>query len=285
MSKKSETMPKIMATATKKSKPLDLMTRGKTPDTEVVKVRVSEVAVKGRWRSLKDKQLGILCDSMSKIGLQTPISVRATKEGGFRLVAGRHRLKAAKRLGWKRIDAILMRGRKIDRQLWRDAENLHRTDLTALERAEAVTRWAKLVAEKAAQSEHPGGKQPHDKGVSKAAKVIGITRDNVRRSQTIASISSAARKAAADGGLADNEAALLKIANESTEDQVGKVHELAKGKRAVKPELSAKEKKQSKQLRRAFRRANKFRMAWEAAAPIVRQKFIKSDLKPTGSDS
>jgi ParB-like chromosome segregation protein Spo0J len=210
---------------------------------------------------------------MNQIGLRTPISVRVITEG-FRLVAGRHRLEAARKLGWKRIDAIVMRDDKLDRQIWHNAENLDRADLTVLERSEAVTQRAKVEAKKAAQDAHPGGRQPNDKGISKAAKALGTSRENVSRSKKIAAISPEAKEAAVKARLADNEAALLKVANEAPDAQVRKVRELAKPKRASKPELSDKEQVQFNRLKRTFAKATKHRRAWTAACNIARDRFI-----------
>ena len=169
-----------------------------------------------------------------------------------------------------------MRGDKLDQRIWHDAENLERADLTALERAESEARMAKNLAKKAARHAHPGGHQPHEKGDSKAAKVIGVSRDNVRRSRMIAAISSAAKEEAKGAGLADNGAALLKIAKEQTpEAQIRKVRELATPKGASsKPELSKKERKQLKQLKRTFREATDHCRAWKRACKIVRDRFI-----------
>jgi ParB family chromosome partitioning protein len=220
---------------------------------------------------------------MEQIGLRTPISVRSSKKG-IQLVAGRHRLEAAKKLGWKRIEAIVMRGDKLDRRIWHHAENLDRADLTALERAEAVAQRAKDVAKKAAQDAHPGGRQPHDKGVSKAAKAIGVSRDSIRRSRAIAAISPAAKKAASDAGLTDNEAALLKIAKEPTPDaQVLKVHDLAKPKQTLKPDFPDKERKQFNRLKRTFAEATEHRRAWKRARKIARDRFIAHICKLTTS--
>ena len=273
------TIPKRMTASTKRSKPLDdnsadRKIRTKSSSINIVRVRVADVAIPERWRNINEKALDSLANSMSMIGLQTPISIRA-KNGGFRLVAGRHRLEAAKQLGWKYIDAIVTHVGQIDRQLWHEVENLDRVDLTALERAEAVATKAKLAAKWAAQDAHPGGRQPHDKGVSKAAKSIGVTRDNVRRSNVIADISPAAKAAIVDAGLADKQAALLKIANEPTpEAQVDKVHELAKPKQAPKSGLSEKARKQFKRLKRRFTDAVGLHQAWMKADKIVRDRFI-----------
>jgi ParB/RepB/Spo0J family partition protein len=284
MSRKSKTMPKVMSTETKRSKPLDPPIRHKRRDIEVRRVRVADVAIPDRWRSINENALASLIDSMSMIGLKMPITVRATSTG-YRLVAGRHRLEVAKRLGWKWIVAIVTHAGKIDRQLWHEVENLDRVDLTALERAEAVVRRAKLAVKKAARGANSGGRQPNDKGISKAAKALGTSRDDVSRSKKMAAISVEAKEAAVEAGLADNGAALLKVAKEATtKAQVRKVHELANPKRASKPDLSVHERKQFKRLRRTFAAAVKFRQAWTRASKIVRDRFIARirKLAPTG---
>ena len=252
----------------------DCKTSTKSSSIEVVKVRVADIVIPDGWRSINEKAVDSLADSMSTIGLKTPITVRINSTG-IRLDAGRHRLEAAKKLGWTHIAAIVTHDDKLDRQLWHYAENLDRVDLTALERAEAVASRAKLATKRAAQDAHPGGRQPHDKGVTKAAKAIGTTRDNVRRSKAIANLPSAVKEAARDAGLVDNETALLKVAKEQTqEDQVRKVRELEKRTRAPKPDLSAKERRQLKLLKRAFTKASEFRRAWQRASKIVRDRFI-----------
>jgi hypothetical protein len=177
-----------------------------------------------------------------------------------------------------------MRDHKLDRQLWHYAENLHRVDLTALEYAEVVAKQAKLIAKKIKREAHPGGRQPNDKGISKTAKALGTSRDDVSRSNKIAAISLEAKEAAVEAGLGDNEAALLKIANATLETQIGKVRELAEPKRASKLELSEKERKQFRRLKRRFNDAIDLQQAWTKACKIVRDRFITHirKLAPTG---
>jgi len=89
------------------------------------------------------------------------------------------------------------------------------------------------------------------------------------------------QKAAKAAGLDDNESALVKVAKEATPAaQTKKLHELAKDKRVRAHALSPDEIKQLKALKRAFAHAPKFKKAWNKASPAVRQKFIKTTLKP-----
>ena len=57
---------------------------------ETKSIRIDNIKVIGNHRPIVKKKLRVIKDSMAKIGLKTPITVRATKEG-YKLVTGRHR--------------------------------------------------------------------------------------------------------------------------------------------------------------------------------------------------
>jgi ParB-like chromosome segregation protein Spo0J len=247
--------------------------------TRLQKIRIKDITVLSKRRPLVKKKLPVIAESMKTIGLKTPITVRQAPLGGFILVAGLHRIEAAKSLGWKFIECTVIPAGDGDWQLWREAENLHRAGLTALQRAEAVKKWEVLLAKRATEKrETPkGGHQPGDKGLSKMAKLLGTSRDAVRRTRAVGSLSRKAQKAAKVAGLDDNEAALLKAAAEPTpEAQTKKIHQLAKRKRMHAHALSQEEVKQFKALKRAFAQAPKFQKAWNDASAAARQKFIKT---------
>jgi ParB-like chromosome segregation protein Spo0J len=180
--------------------------------------------------------------------------VRRIKKGLGRvlaLVAGRHRLEAARTLEWEHIDAFIMEGNDNDARIWQLMENLYRGDLTSLQRAEHVAELVQLVrdGEKGGQLAHPGGQQPHDRGISRAAKILGFTREEVRRSEAIAGISEEAKEKAKEKGLDKNQSALLKIAKEQgSEAQLTKIEEINFGKTpesniAVPGKVNPKKKK------------------------------------------
>jgi len=60
------------------------------------------------------------------------------------------------------------------------------------------------------------GAQPHDTGMSAAARDLGLTREEVRRAQTIASLPNETNAAAVERGLDDNQSALMAAAKERT---------------------------------------------------------------------
>ncbi len=202
------------------------------------RIAVEDVKVIGKYREVDPEKVKSLAASMStKIGLRTPITVRPIKEGfgttAFALVAGLHRLKAATTLGWKHIDAFIMEGTQTDARIWQLMENLYCAELTPLQRAEHVAELVQLVkdGEKGVQVAHPGGQQPHDRGISRAAKILGFTREEVSRSQAIAGISEEAKEKAKEIGLDKKQSALLKIAKENgSKAQLAKIEEIKASK-------------------------------------------------------
>jgi ParB-like chromosome segregation protein Spo0J len=215
------------------------------PSLERVLVEDVQVISK-HHREVDARKVASLAASMAKIGLRTPITVRRIKKGlgttVLALVAGGYRLAAAKSLGWKNIDAFIMEGNETDARMWQLIENVHRAELTALERAESVAELVQLVrtSEKGGQVGHPGGNQPHDRGISRAAKALGFTRQEVRRSLEIAGISPEAKATAKEKGLDKKQSALLKIAKQQgVKAQVAKVEAIiAEGKSKSVPKAS-----------------------------------------------
>lgn len=91
-------------------------------------------------REFDETELSELQASLKASGLLQPVSVRRAPEGGYELISGERRLRAATRLGWTDIPAII---RDVDdRTLLTLAlvENLQRADLNAVEEARGYRR-------------------------------------------------------------------------------------------------------------------------------------------------
>ena len=84
-----------------------------------------------------DDSLGELEHSIREFGLLQPIVVRETEAGGFQLVMGERRWRAAKRVGLRTVPAIVRQ--TADDAMLRDAllENIHRVQLNPLDEAAA----------------------------------------------------------------------------------------------------------------------------------------------------
>ena len=109
---------------------------------------VEMVQIGNRLRSLDPDKVAALAESMDAIGLQQPISVWSDNIETLELVAGLHRLEAARKLGWEDIDCIFVNLDDLDRQLWEIDENLIRADLTDMERARHTAKRAEVVRQK-----------------------------------------------------------------------------------------------------------------------------------------
>jgi ParB family chromosome partitioning protein len=92
-------------------------------------------------REFRAEELGELQESLSSSGLLQPITVRRRPgKDGFELIAGERRLRAAIKLGWKEIPAII---KDIDDKTVLTlalVENLQRTDLNPIEEGEGYHR-------------------------------------------------------------------------------------------------------------------------------------------------
>jgi len=264
------------------------------------KVLVSDVRVFGKHRDLDREKVKAIAASMEEWGLRTPIWVRRTKNtlGAtvLALVAGRHRLEAAKTRGRKYINAYIVDADKTDARVLQLIENGIRAELTPLQYAEDMTELAQIVLDsaKGGQLAHPGGKQPHDLGISRAAKALGLTRDKVRRLGKIARISEEAKEKAKEEGLDKKQSKLLQIAKETVaKAQLAKIKEIAKRKSAPKAKvvggskkappkrvssispLSAQDSEALAMLMRLWKKALTLKGSFARASPLVRNRFVK----------
>lgn len=95
-------------------------------------------------RSFKPEELSELEDSLRASGLLQPISVRPVDQGRFELIAGERRLRAATRLGWTSIPAIVKELDNREMLVLALVENLQRSDLNPIDEALGYER---LMAE------------------------------------------------------------------------------------------------------------------------------------------
>jgi len=92
-------------------------------------------------KEFKAEELSELQESLNASGLLQPITVRRRPgKDGFELIAGERRLRAASKLGWKEIPAII---KEIDDKAILTLaliENLQRADLNPVEEGEGYYR-------------------------------------------------------------------------------------------------------------------------------------------------
>ena len=242
----------------------------RNPATE--KLLIDSITVSNRHRPVDAEAVRALAASMGQIGLRTPITIRSPNDSECYLVAGRHRLEAAKALGWDEIECFVLNCSEDEAEMWEISENLHRAELTVVQRSEQVARWTSLADKLAQLDPVSKGGRGKESGTRKAARDLNLDRNEVRRALRIASLTEEAKQAAQERGLDDNQSALLAAAVVAPERQVEAIHNFADAKlRAAADKANVPTPKdwsdvEGEQMRRLM-------AAWNAASPNVKQWF------------
>jgi len=187
------------------------------------RAEIASIVVGERLRALDMAAVETLAESIDAMGLRTPITLRRDGDA-LLLVAGAHRLEAAKRLGWEYIDAdVVENWSALEARRWEIAENLHRADLTALQRDEQIAEWVRVTDEiiSAQLAPKPVGAGRPEAGVNRATREIGIERTAAQRAIKVAGLTAEAKKAAREEGLDNNQTALLAASRAAPDEQVG----------------------------------------------------------------
>lgn len=135
-----------------------------------MKVSVAEIIPNPKQprKNFDPEALQILADSLDKHGLIQAITVEERPEGGYQLIAGERRWRAAQMNGWKEIEAtvippITSNGQADQSRLTMAlVENVHRENMDAIETGEAY-------------------QELHDAGMSdaKIAEMVGKSTSNI----------------------------------------------------------------------------------------------------------
>jgi len=158
-------------------------------------VRLDMIETQDGARPLVEPAIAALAESIERLGLLQPVIVQETKilrggifVGGYRLIAGRHRVEACRRLGWQTIDAIELGDEVgyLEKELIEIDENLCRAELTPAQRASAIKRrkqiWEALHPEGVSGQivPKPQGGRPTEFATETAA-VSGETKRDINR--------------------------------------------------------------------------------------------------------
>ncbi len=244
---------------------------------QVVSLPIESIQSISTLRPVREDAIASLVESLQTIGLQTPISVIANDDGdGYLVVTGNHRLQAAQAIGWTHIDAFILEDEETA-TLWEISENLHRADLSQLERARLIVEWAKQTRYEIFMEQErvltqsapkPKGGRPQG-GIRAVARELNLDRDYVRRSLKIASLSQDAQETAQVVGLANNRTALLEAAdlpeNEQSAYLLGRAKQIA---------VHNEEKARFDRFDFSERQYNALRKAWNNASYDVRGCFM-----------
>jgi ParB-like chromosome segregation protein Spo0J len=272
------------------------------PAMKVRRIKIANIVVKDP-RKLNPTDVAAKAESMTTIGLKTPITVR--KVGGqIELVAGEERFAAAKLLGWEEIDAAFFKGGGVPARMWHHVENLDHSDkFTPLEKAEKLAEVVELT-DKLFLRQNVEKKRGRPIGIitrvlSKLPIKGKTTKARFKRVERALKINKLPPevKAAVKGrepGMTDK--MLSEIAREKTpEAQVNKIEEIVK--RTAKAQAAKRDRVRKKAHQKPDEKAPArkhpddvifaelksecpatFRRTWKVAPTKVQRQFLREDL-------
>jgi ParB family chromosome partitioning protein len=125
---------------------LELLVGGSPDGQQLAQIRVDEIAPNGRQprRRFEPEATAGLAESIRQQGLLQPVVVRPRPGGGYELIAGERRWRAAKEAGIESLPALVREADDRDSLLLALVENVAREQLSAVEEARA---YAVLVDE------------------------------------------------------------------------------------------------------------------------------------------
>lgn len=164
---------------------------------EITRIALSHVQRQSSARDINTSAVSGIAASMKEIGQLTPIFVRAANipikgvmEPGYLLIAGNHRVEAARQLGWTDIDARVVAGESLEAELIEIDENLCRAELTASQRAQAIKRrrqiWEALHPNSGNSfstipADEPRGRGRPPEFASETAAAAGMTKQAINQ--------------------------------------------------------------------------------------------------------
>jgi ParB family chromosome partitioning protein len=254
---------------------------------EIERVDVALIDVSEGRRSVDDAHVDQLARSMADIGLQYPIIVRYIedrassfgRDDSILLVAGRHRLEAAKRLGWAQIDCIYVDLDDLHAELAEIDENLIRRNLTPSQEAEAIARRKAIYEELHPETTH-GGDRKSDQVANSATRFTSNTAKATGKSERAIQVAAARGAALGDdlsaiaGTSLDKGVELDALAKMNQDERKPLIQRARAGERVSarkEPKIAADPLPDALASERQVARLMD---AWNAAGPEAREEFL-----------
>ena len=102
----------------------------------ILRIPISDIIINPGRRGIRPEQVKKLADSIAVVGLLNPI----TLDQADTLIAGLHRLEAAKLLGWTEIEYTVSGVEGLEAELAEIDENVVRTDLSTVAGSDLLLR-------------------------------------------------------------------------------------------------------------------------------------------------
>lgn len=215
-----------------------------------------------------------LAQSIHENGMLQPVSVRVREGGGYELIAGERRLRAAKMIGMASIPCIVIRAQSRQSAVFALIENLQRENLNFFEEARAIEGLM----------EHYGISQ------EEMAQRLGKAQSTLSNKLRILKLSPRLCRQIEREGLSERHArALLKLEEEKDQqevlDRIIRDHlNVAQTERLVEASIQPREAKNRK-IKFLFRDVRIFMNTISHAVDTMRQSGIEADSRKTEDDA
>lgn len=258
-------------------------------------IEISAIEVGERLRAVDPDHVAVIADSVRECGrILQPVSVslfyhdRALRPS-YRLIAGAHRLEAAKWVGLTEIPAEIHENLPdLQARLFEIDENLLRHELNPLDRAvflaerKSVYEALHPETKKGAKNQHTKNDLPNDTmSFSKdAAEKTGLNPRTIERAVTIArKIPPEIRKSLAGTAFSKNQNELLLLAKQEPAQQAKIVDLILRedaGVKSVKAAIARVGGRPTEVPDPALQQLKKLMDAWRHAGAPVRRDFVAS---------
>jgi ParB family chromosome partitioning protein len=252
-------------------------------NTEVTSIPLDRIEVGERLRAVDADYVALIAESLTERGLDTPIIVTAAgADGRHTLIAGGHRVAAARLAGWSEIAAKVVAADELQAKLIEIDENLIRRELSALDRAVFLAERKRIY-----EALHPearrGGARRGTKttslsvwSFSKAtAQKLGVDERTIQRAVARAAIHPEARAMLAGSPAADSGAELDKIAALPPPLQIEVARRLGGQTRTVAAAMAAIHgPPATNPAAEADRQHAALMSAWRKAGRAARRRFV-----------
>ena len=184
-------------------------------------IQINEITVEPeRQRKAQKEHIQRLMESMERIGLISPITLDAK----YKLIAGLHRLEAAKALGWDEIECAVRTVDGLEAELVEIDENVVRKDISGVEYGKLLLRRKELYEALHPETANGGDRRSHIFRTKKCrsenvktftmdtAEKLGVTRRTVERQlQTARNLTEEAAKILQDSNTKITKEATAKL--------------------------------------------------------------------------
>ena len=211
-------------------------------------IKITDITVNLDHKEASPEAVEKLMDSMGEVGLLCAITV----DSDHHLIAGFHRLEAAKRLGWTEIECVEVTLTGVHAKLAEIDENLVRRNIPSLEFGALLLARKKLYEEIHPETQHGGDRRSQDFKCAKCtlekpksfvddtAERLHVNPSTVRRDlQTAENMTSEARDILQKAGIDPPKGDALALSRMDPEQQIDAAQQLARGEiRSVKEYLN-----------------------------------------------